>query len=103
MSKTDACQIFKQLLETCAIDISSLKGKGKVAQKKRTIKRKMSGYNCFVKSMVAEGQPFKQVVKSRAWSTLPKDNQRHWNNLAERGCTEFTKFKTKQKTKTKNT
>lgn len=103
MSKTEACQIFKQLLETCAIDISSLKVKGKVAQKKRTVKRKMSGYNCFVKAMVSEGQSFKSVVESKAWGTLSKDKQMHFNSLAESGCTEFVKPKTKQKTKAKST
>ena len=50
-------------------------------------KRGMSGYNCFVKVSVKKGQPFKEVIKSRAWSQLEPKAKETWNRLAKNeGC-----------------
>lgn len=49
-------------------------------------KRKMSGYNCFVRVSVKKGQPFKTVIKSGAWKQLDDKAQNTFNHLAEEGC-----------------
>ena len=49
-------------------------------------KRKMTNYNCFVKVMVKKGQSFKEVVKSKAWSTLSDKQKATWKDLANEGC-----------------
>lgn len=68
-------EYISDTLERCAIQ--------KAPTKK---KRKMSGYNCFVKVMVKKGQPFKEVVKSKAWRTLSDKNKATWKDLADEGC-----------------
>ena len=46
----------------------------------------MSGYNCFVRVMVKKGQPFKEVVKFKAWNTLSDKQKASWKSLANVGC-----------------
>lgn len=75
-SKSTQLDYLSDTLERCAIQ------KAPITKKKR----KMSGYNCFVKVMVKKGQPFKDVVKSKAWSTLSDKNKASWKNLADEGC-----------------
>lgn len=49
-------------------------------------KRALTNYNCFVKVMVKKGQSFKEVVKSKAWSTLSDKQKATWKDLAKEGC-----------------
>ncbi len=52
-----------------------------------TPKRKLSGYNCFIKVAIKKsGKPLKEVVKAKTWSTLEAKQKSHWVNLANEGC-----------------
>ena len=74
--KSTKLEYITNTLERCTITSPTIKQK----------KRGMSGYNCFVKVSVKKGQPFKQVVKSKAWSTLEDKQKETWKNLANEGC-----------------
>jgi hypothetical protein len=52
-------------------------------------KRKMSGYNCFVKTEVKKGRVFSEVVQSRDWAGLNDKARQNWNLLAEKGCPDY--------------
>jgi hypothetical protein len=72
--ESDRLDYITDTLERCSIASPSKK------------KRKMSGYNCFVRVSVKKGQPFKEVIKSRAWSQLEPKSKEAWSHLAEEGC-----------------
>ena len=91
----DSCQrAFAQLLKTCAIDIPTKKG---MPVKKSRIKGKMSGYNCFTKTIYAaekekakdekrKPMSYSDLLRMKTWSTLEEKTKTHWNGLAEQGC-----------------
>lgn len=54
-------------------------------------KRKMSGYNCFIKTIVDQGDDFRNVIESKVWSQIPNEKKKHWNNLANQGCPKLPK------------
>ena len=79
-NNADKINYIKNILDSCSLI--------EQAPPKKRGKRAMSGYNCFIKNMVAQGQPFGSVIKSGAWKTLETKQKSHWNSLAKQGCPE---------------
>lgn len=71
--KGDKIKYIADTLERCAV--STIKKK-----------RKMSGYNCFVKVSVKKGQPFMSVIKAKGWSTLSDKQKNTWKHHASEDC-----------------
>lgn len=57
--------------------------------KKVKVKKKLSGYNCYVKTEVKKGRPFSEVIESRDWAGLDSRARDNWNLLAEKGCPDY--------------
>lgn len=70
---TNKISYISDTLERCAITTTTTKKK-----------RPMTGYNCFVRVMSKRGN--KNVIKSRAWSTLEDKQKETWKNSAKEGC-----------------
>ena len=75
---------------TCEIPSTDVKMEDFIPETKPTRqdrkKRKMSGYNCFVKTEAKKGRLFTEVVQSRDWAGLSGFMRENWNLLAEKGC-----------------
>ena len=75
-NKPSQIDYLKDTMQRCAITPSPVKKK-----------RKLSGYNCFIKVAIKKtGKPLKEVVKAKTWSTLEARQKLHWTNLANEGC-----------------
>ncbi len=74
--RVDKLHYITDTLNRCAIsDIPTTKKK-----------RKMNGYNCFVRVSVKKGEAFMSVVKSGAWKQLSDKQKSTWKHLADEGC-----------------
>ncbi|MCP4762583.1 MAG: hypothetical protein GY870_12455 [archaeon] len=49
-------------------------------------KRKMSGYNCFMKQC-AKGKDFQSCLQEKGWGKLNQEQKDKYNNMASGGCT----------------
>ena len=75
-NKASKLDYITDTLERCAIATTPFTKK----------KRGMTGYNCFIRVAVKNGQKFKEVVKSKAWSQLTDKSKESWKSLANEGC-----------------
>jgi len=71
-----------------AVSMEDFLPKDKPAKPVKAVKKKkkLSGYNCYVKTEVKKGRPFSEVVESRDWAGLNDKARANWNLLAKRDC-----------------
>lgn len=73
----DKIVYVSNVLKTCAIK--------KPTKKKDKVKRKMSGYNCYLRHCAVE-KSFPECLKERGWAKLSDKDKDKYKELAKKDC-----------------
>lgn len=81
-SHTAKIELIEDLINQCAAKKS--KGEGKVS--KKSGKKRMSGYNCYMKECAKKTGNFSQCLTDKGWAGLPDNKKKDYNKMALEGC-----------------
>lgn len=81
---TDKKKFLEETIDTCAK--KKLKKEGQSISKTKG-KRKMSGYNCFMKTCASQpNKDFQQCLTEKGWANLSDSEKEKYNKMAQEGC-----------------
>lgn len=76
-------ELLEGLMNDCA---KSRMKKIKSTGSGKGTKRKMSGYNCFMKKCAKDTGDFQKCLTDKGWAKLSNEQKNKYNNMAMEGC-----------------
>lgn len=81
-SHKEKIQVLEELMKGCADEqLKTSRKSGKTGKK-----RKMSGYNCFMKQCAKNTGDFQKCLTNKGWADLSEEQKEKYNNKAIEGC-----------------